>query len=316
MAFCVFCGILSAFLYAVTNICLRQVTHVDAVWVSTVKAMPTCVLVMPWVGWLFLSSQRVFSSAREIGLLIVTSLCVQLFGNVGFQWSLSVLGLVIAVPMVLGTMLVGGAIVGKVLLKEPVGQQKTLAIIILIIATFALTYSAQTAGSADLAATESSTGDPNAGMVLLAVLVNFASGIAYAFLGAMIRRAMQFGMPASSTLFVLSGVGTIFLSTWTLTRIGWSGMLATPSTDMIPMLIAGIFNALAFFAMAKSLQKISVLYVQMLSASQAAMAAAAGWLMFQEPVTTSAILGLVLTAVGLVVAGRRRKARKLEPAPS
>lgn len=264
-------------------------------------------MVMPWVAWLFLSSQRVFGSFREIGLLAITSLCVQLFGNVGFQWSLSILGLAIAVPMVLGTMLVGGAIVGRVLLKEPVGQQKSLAIIILIIATFALTYSAQTASSTDPGAAETHSGDPNASLVFLAVLANFSSGIAYAFLGAMIRRAMQFGMPASSTLFVLSGVGTIFLTTWTLTRIGWSGMLATPSTDLVPMLIAGAFNALAFFAMAKSLQKISVLYVQMLSASQAAMAAAAGWLMFQEPVTTSAILGLILTAVGLVVAGRRRK---------
>ena len=278
--------------------------------------MPTFVLVMPWIGWLCLSNQRVFSSAREIGLLVVTSLCVQLFGNVGFQWSLSVLGLVIAVPMVLGTMLVGGALVGKLLLKEPVGQQKTLAIIILIIATFALTYSAQSTGGSELVASETKSGGPNAGVVILAVLANFASGIAYAFLGAMIRRAMQFGMPASSTLFVLSGVGTVFLATWTLMRIGWSGMLATPAADMTPMLVAGIFNALAFFAMAKSLQRISVLYVQMLSASQAAMAAAAGWIMFQEPVTTSAIVGLVLTAMGLIVAGHRRRAAKLPSAPS
>ena len=38
------CGALSSVLYTATNVCLRQVSHVDSIWVSTVKAAPTLLL--------------------------------------------------------------------------------------------------------------------------------------------------------------------------------------------------------------------------------------------------------------------------------
>lgn len=307
------CGAFSSIFYTVTNICLRQVTHVDPVWVSAVKALPTLFIAVPLVFAMMLRGQRVFTTWRDVAWLVLTSLGVQIFGNVAFQWSLAILGLAISIPIVLGTMLVGGAIIGKIVLGEPVGKQKALAIVVLIVATCVLSYGAQAENAGSVLATA------EVWQIPLALLGNITAGIAYTFLGTMMRRSMQAGMPLASTLFVLSSVGTMLLGSWTFYQVGWSGMVATSRGELWAMLLAGLFNALAFFAMAKSLQQVSVLYVQMLNASQTALAAAAGWLLFRETITPSIGLGLVLTAAGLIVAGfrpRRGIAKRPEPIPN
>lgn len=290
---------------------MRSVVHVDAVWVSTLKALPTFLVVVPWIAYLCLQKRRVFSSTTDVVWLSVTAIAVQVFGNVAFQWSLSVLGLAISVPMLLGAMLVAGAVVGKLMLNETVGLQKSIAVGTLIVAVVALSYGAhgqsEPPGEAVQVEIEEST---PVWMIGLAVIGNLAAGITYAMLGTMMRRSMQGGMSLVATLFVLSSIGTTIVGGWTLSRIGLNGMIATPTNDLITMLLAGVFNALAFFAMAKSLQHASVLFVQMMNASQAAMAAAAGWFIFSEPLTKSVALGLSLTAIGLIVAGIRAKPRE------
>ena len=76
------------------------------------------------------------------------------------------------------------------------------------------------------------------------------------------------------------------------------------------MLWAGIFNAVAFFLLAKALQHIPVLMVQILNASQAAMAAAAGWMLFDERLSAYVQAGLGVTAFGLILAGVRPRRSK------
>lgn len=307
MAIGCFCGGLSSILYTATNVCLRQVAHVDSIWVSTVKAAPTLLAVAPIVLWHMLTSRRSFHGWRPIRELVATSIAVQIFGNVAFQWALSVLGLTISVPIVLATMLVGGALTGRFMLQESVGRQKMLAVSVLIIATIALSYGAHT-GATSLGPDQSA----DTLQITLALLANVASGLAYAFLGTMMRRSMQAGMSLFATLFVLSLVGTAFLAGWSWLHVGAETIRSTATSDLLIMLAAGTLNALAFLAMAKSLQQIPVLLVQMLNASQAAISAAAGWLLFSESITNSVLLGLILTALGLLIAGIRRGSRKAQ----
>ena len=84
-------------------------------------------------------------------------------------------------------------------------------------------------------------------------------------------------------------------------------MLSTGRLDLAIMILAGVVNAMAFFAMAKSLQQVPVLYVQMMHATQAAISACAGWLLFSEQFTSGVWAGLMLTALGLIVAGSRER---------
>ena len=63
---------------------------------------------------------------------------------------------------------------------------------------------------------------------------------------------------------------------------------------------AGILNFLAFIALSVALKSLPVIAVNLLNASQVAMAAVAGILLFSEPVTNSLVIGVALTLIGLV----------------
>ena len=75
--------------------------------------------------------------------------------------------------------------------------------------------------------------------------------------------------------------------------------------------LAGVSNAVAFWALTKALQLTGVVYVNALNASQTAMAALAGVFFFQEAITLPLMAGVALTAVGLLLMKRRRKQARL-----
>ncbi len=328
----IFCGGASAVLYTVTNICLRHVSSIDPVLVSTIKALPTLLIVCPLI---WLQSRRQpqgpntdrsahwiqrlgLGSWPDVLLLAVMSFAVQIFGNVGFQWALSILGLTISIPIVLATMLIGGAISGRVVLGEQVSAKKIWSIAILIVATSVLSYGAsgsdqESAPMLPAVLADGKTALSAAGIITFGLLANVASGFAYAFQSTVMRRGMQRGLSVSATLFVVSLSGFSFLAVWTLVSIGPQQAMNTPRPALLVMAAAGIFNALAFFAMTKSLKHVSVLLVQLLNASQVAISAVAGWLLFQEDINVAIGVGLLLTAVGLVVSGWRRRR---SPAPT
>ena len=64
---------------------------------------------------------------------------------------------------------------------------------------------------------------------------------------------------------------------------------------------AGIGNILAFVALTKALQLTTLLHVNLLNASQVAMAAVTGILLFDEAVTVPLVVGVLLTIVGLTL---------------
>ena len=77
--------------------------------------------------------------------------------------------------------------------------------------------------------------------------------------------------------------------------------------DYIAMLMAGVFNYVAFVALVYALQEASVYFVNALNASQTGMAALAGVFLFGEPFTYSAAIGIGLTIVGLLFMRKGKK---------
>jgi drug/metabolite transporter (DMT)-like permease len=96
-------------------------------------------------------------------------------------------------------------------------------------------------------------------------------------------------------------VGTVGLGAASVQRIGWAGILATDRRDWAIMLVAGVFNCVAFFLLTKALQMTGLVHVNALNASQAAMAAVAGVLLFHEPLTWPLGSGIALTIIGLLL---------------
>jgi drug/metabolite transporter (DMT)-like permease len=299
------CALVSAVGYTAANVCLRAAINCDPIWVSCVKSVPTVVFVGLWLIGKAVRGNRDFPRLSVLCALILAGLFGQIFGNVAFQWSLGIVGIALAVPLVLGMMIVSGAILGRLVLHEPVTKRMATAMFTLIIAICILSSGAREASrSLDRDSEQSITdsqSSANWSLLALGIVAASGSGFAYAVLGIVIRYGVTGRASVAATLFTVGIVGTISLGIWSALNIGITGMLATTTTDWIVMLQAGIYNAIAFLALTKALQLTTVVYVNALNASQAAMAAAAGVLFFQEAPTIAMCIGVALTAVGLLM---------------
>ncbi len=302
-----FLGILSAITYTGANIFLRHVAVVcDPAWVSFTKAVPativgwTLVLIGMWQG------RRMMPPGDLLRTLIALAVFVQLAGNIAFQWSLGQIGLALAVPLSFGSIIVSGAILGRIWLSEHITIRSAFAIVILISAVVILSLGAapeQRVITKDMVATPA---------VLLGVIAACSAGLAYAVNTTYIR-AMALGvMPVATTLMVISTVGVVVHGILTSFRIGWAGVTATTADQWLAMLGAGVFNAIAFFSLGYALQRITVLHVNLLNASQVAMAAMAGVILFGEQPSTAMFVGCALTAVGMILVQGHTKDPALE----
>jgi DME family drug/metabolite transporter len=294
------CGLASAVIYTAANSFLRSVKHCDPVWVSAIKAVPTVVFMTPWLLTMAHRGQRILP-AWQITLMIAgAGLFGQLVGNISFQWALGEVGVALTVPLSLGGMIVSAAILGRVFLHEPVTPRAALSLGILLMAICILALGA---GDARASVVKSAaTPLELAGGVAAGCLAGFA----YSVLNVVIRYAVLRGMPLPTTLFVVAAGGMVSLSALAGMRIGAAGMLATTPRDLTLMLLAGVCNTLAFLALTKSLQLTSVVYVNALNATQAALAALAGVLIFREAFSPWLLQGVLLTILGLAILTRAR----------
>jgi drug/metabolite transporter (DMT)-like permease len=206
-------------------------------------------------------------------------------------------------------MILSAAILGRMLLHEPVTPRMAVSIAILLAAIFVLSLGADAAFHS-VAAEE---GRPAVAhdwlLVAGGVAAALVSGIAYTVLGVAIRYAAGRGASQPATLLTVALIGLFSLGAISLVRMGPAAMLETSPRDLGIMLAAGVFNALAFVTLTKALHLTTVVYVNALSATQATMAAVSGVFFFQEALSPALLAGVILTIVGLVLMrGRRRPA--------
>jgi drug/metabolite transporter (DMT)-like permease len=307
------CGLAAALGYTAANACLRAVSDCDAVWVSCVKAFPTVAMFGPVLAVRIVRGVELLPPLRQMLILVAVSIIGQLFGNVLFQWSLGVVGIALTVPLTLGTMILAGAGLGRIVLHEPVTPRMALATVVLIGAISVLSLGAGEASR--VIASAQLVRSP--WVVAAGVGAACLSGVAYALLGVAIRYTVQDTLSIPMTLVTVTLTGVLGLGVFSWARIGLAGMQATPPGDFGMMMLAGVFNAVAFLALTKSLQLIPLIYVNALNATQATMAAVAGVVMFAERSSPALWWGVAMTAAGLVMMHRKpahRRRRVSEPA--
>lgn len=295
-------GLLAAVGYTLSNVFLRMSTDLDPFWVSFVKAIPTVALFAPIALWELLGNRgRTLPTRKTLLLLVGASFCGHIFGNVMFQWSLGVVGVAMSVPLCLGSMILGGALLGKFFLGEEIGLRAARAMVMLLVAIAVLGLGARAAA---VGVTEQV---PPWYLVAAGVLTPVIAGFGYAILSVGVRNGVSSNVSVFMSLSVVCGVGMVVLGPICLVTAGFRELLATNSYQLAVMLIAGIWNAVAFLSLTLSLRHTSVLYVNSLNASQNAMAAVAGVLIFQEPLTVYLIVGVILTALGLAMMSRKQE---------
>ena len=237
---------------------------------------------------------------RTLRSLILSGLLGQLGGNVLFQYSLGVVGIGLAVPLCMGMIIIASAVLARVYLRESVSPGAVGSMMVLVVAIWILSLGA---GDAYVSVVKQS---PQGWLLAGGVAAACFSGFAYAVLGVAIRHGVTGRASIMATTFVVCLVGVVSLGILSYARIGIAGMSGTTHRDWAVMAAAGIFNFVAFIALAKALQLTTVIYVNAVNASQVAMAAVAGVLLFGESFTTALVAGVILTVAGLLLMPRHK----------
>ncbi len=295
------CCVVSALGYSGASICLRHLAdECDPVWVIFNKELVTVLVVGPWLLYRTMRGLRSLPSGRVLARLVLIGLAVQLGANLGVQWALGIVGLAVTIPTMFGVMLAASGVLGMVFLGEHVSRRSAMAIGLLVVSLLMLGLAASAPASAAGKSTEVAT--PL--LIGLAVGAACLAGAIYAVLTISIRHAVTGTTPASTIVFVTTLMGVLTLGPLSFCLLGTEKLLSTPPQHFAWMLAAGTLNLVAFLAITKGLQLTTVVHANVLNASQVAMAAVAGTILFTETPTRWMIVGVVLTIVGIILIDR------------
>ncbi len=295
-------GAVSSIGYSAANIFLRAVDDCDPVWVSCIKAVPTILIVFPWLIWHYRNVERRFCPPVLILALIFVSITSHFLGNVGFQWSLNKIGISLAVPICLGVLIVTGALVDWCLLKDTPSRRTLWSMVILITAVIVLS----SGGEEAFAQLTKTLIDPDSNRYLLALAIGavILSGINYGFFGAAIKVVGNRGVSQPAIMTIISLSGFLFLLMLSSGNGAWQVERNLEWVNLIQMTLAGVCNAVAFVALVSAIKVLSVTRYNLVNASQASLGAISGAVIFQEPVSGWMVGGIILTVVGLMVMKR------------
>jgi drug/metabolite transporter (DMT)-like permease len=274
------------------------------------KSFPIVVLIGPWLIARAHGGKRVMPPPKVLGALVLAGLLGQLMGNVLFQWSLGVVGIALTTPLMMGSVILVSAAMGRAFLSEPVTARTAASILLLITAIAVLSWGAGDAHSSMSNRHESVAPAAKIGLLAAGVSAACMSGLAYAVLSVVIRYGVTRKASVPATMFTIGLVGLISLGALSCVRSGASGMWNTSPRDLAMMLLAGVCNAAAFLALTKALQLIAVVYVNAFGAAQVALSALAGVVFFDEALSSPMVSGVALTAVGLLLMRQGRRTRR------
>ena len=297
-------AVFSSFCYTASIIALRAVTDEGAdwaAWVSCLKAVPTVVVSSMVVAWKSARGTAIWPSRRMICALLVSGTAMQLLGNVGFQWGLSLGGMALTVPLSQASLLISGAVLGVILIGERVSRRSAAAMTVLIVAICLLSIDAESFA-------RSVAGQGGGRLVLMTVTMGVLAGVGWGQSGVVIRPAAKTGISTAVTILLLSSTAIVVLGGGVLARRGGGWILeqTSPREFWISM-VAGGFTTVAFFALTVALKHISIVRANLINASQIALTSLAGVLMFDEPMTRWMIVGTGLTIGGLLLMDRPRE---------
>jgi drug/metabolite transporter (DMT)-like permease len=301
-------GVVAAVFYSLANALLRLSAYdVDSVLVSAMKAITTLLCFLPWMVIDIARRKHQATTFRSLSMLFFAALQVQVIGSVGLQIAFHELGVALVVPMYLGTMVVGSAVLGWIFLSERVDLRLIIALCLLVASAFFLGQGATQAHRAIHGVSVAVSNSWQAG-VIFGVAAAAITGLTYAVLGVAIRKAMKSLIHHLTPIIMVSAVGALTLGPWAAMRVGGAGLSQVAGMQWVVMVAAGVCNAIGFLGLIYALKRLPVLYVNAINVSQAAMAAICGILFFYEPLTWWLFGGLLIMAIGFgVLANRSRK---------
>ncbi len=327
-------GLTAATGYSIANLALRKLATGEGgfywdVWISGTKAVPTFIVagVMLLIG--MARRQVTLPSWKVLTPLFLTAVVMQFGGNLGFQLALRQIGLAITVPIVFSSIIVSGAVVGRMVVGDAVSLRTAFSMGLMVISIAFLSAAAHSGSqptASDGLLNAASLGQPapagqpaalaaeispelqaqnSSRRVTFGIVIALISGLSYGLCGVVIRRVVRNKLPIEITLVVFSVTGLLTLCPISLYQLGLSSITATSVADWWAILAAGTFNAVGFFAITHALRFLTISRANVVNASQNAMCAVGAFVFFAEPISTSAMIGIGLTIVGLLTLDRK-----------
>ncbi|MEZ6094788.1 MAG: EamA family transporter [Pirellulaceae bacterium] len=307
-------GIGAAIFYTGANISLRySSTNISPVVVAFFKALITWVCCSPVYFWGFRRYTTPLPSRRGSLILLGASVFVQLVGSNGFQLSLGLLGVALAVPIVIGSMVVLGIVLGRIFLGEPI--EAVSAISLLVVSIFLMSIRAE-ASHIHMEAEQLIL--PATWSAAFGIVAAIMTGLTYAVLGVSIRRALLEPVHPFTAIMFVTTTGILLLGPLAFVQTGFSDLASFRTTQWWALIFGGLFNAAGFICLSFALRNLNVLYVNAINVSQVGLAAIAGMMLFGEPTTTYFTIGLGVMLAGFILLGviqnrKRIRRKKLEP---
>jgi len=295
-------GLMAAGTYSVANLALRGLSRPDGgigwdMWVAGVKAFPTFFVAIVLLSIRRFRGQTSFAAWSFVWPIALAAFFNQLGGNFAFQVSLSKIGLAISVPICFASIICSGAIVGRFVLGDQVSARTGVSMGLMVASIVFLSTAARNR-AADIPTTVdwgTATG----------IALSVISGLAYGITGVYIRKAVRSQMPVAATLFLFSAAGFLMLCPLSLSLLPLQTIAATTSREWAMIAIAGIFNALGFFAITHAMRHLTISRANVINASQNALCAVGAVMIFGESLSAFGMLGIGLTIAGLLTLDRK-----------
>ena len=211
-------------------------------------------------------------------------------------WAMGVVGVGTTATLQMGVMLACTAILGRMVLGEPVSWQQVIAIVLIVAAVLSFSQGAQ---SVEQVAVEDIA---VASKTLLGVAGGVLAGLAFAILVVGVRKAVTGETSPEAVVFLISLMGVAFMGPLCVFRLGIAALAQTPPQHLGMMLLAGLMNVVGFLLLTNALRLVPVVRVNVLNnALTMTLTVVAGIVFFAEPWNGHLGLGMALSMVGAIL---------------
>jgi drug/metabolite transporter (DMT)-like permease len=299
-------------------------------------------ILIPWLLFRLGQGRFRYTSKRLVLTIVVAAVFCQLIGARLHVLGFAVVGLIIAVPLVQSSTLLGVALIGRFFFGDALSRRRKFAIAILIVAITIISV-----GKA-LTSAEQRTGqsDVSTYYFLLVTVGTVIAGAAYAIYITMLRHAVRqywkddnstklsfkfrhwigydhveqpkerfySPFPVTFAMSIVFVVGMVVFGTCLCCKHGIAGFFSVPHSAGIPalavwhcILISGISNTIGFFFQIQGLRMTSAVQASLIAVTQMILLSLMGYLFFHEPTNAIMVFGLGLTIYGVFMSASPEK---------
>ncbi len=338
----------SVSLYTITNATLRYLGELGAPtdWTIACKETFAVGLLLPWIFFRLLQGRYRWQSKRLVFVLIGSGVICQIIGAQSHLHAYTLVGLVIAVPVIQCSQLLGAALFGYVMLGDAVSRTKKISIALLILALVLLCAARVVPEIVDFNAAAHAQH-----LYLYGGLCALTAGIAYSLHTTLIRFATRrywksgYGtwqslrlyswighnfsiddtpeelatnprtgkvrfyspFPVTLVMLIITGVGMLYFGGHVLWTRGPAGLVDVPPIWWFWIFLAATTNLVGFFFQVQGLLMASASKMTLISASQIVILTLIGVLFFGEPMSLIIILGGICAVIGVGLTSTEKK---------